>query len=38
MLRRGRQALKPDGPPWLLHHITGIATKRFYSMRMPGSW
>src|SRR5438067_3145323 len=28
MLWRGRGALKPDGPLWLLRHIMGIATKR----------
>src|SRR6201984_3491631 len=37
MLRRGREALKPDGPRWLLHHITGIATKRHPAARILGS-
>src|SRR6267154_1782561 len=37
MLRRGRGALKPDGPLWLLRHITGIATKRHHSTRVLGS-
>ena len=32
MLRRGRGALKPDGPFWLLRHITGMATKRLFVM------
>jgi hypothetical protein len=36
MLWRGREALKPDGPLWLLHHITGIATKRIHSPGMFG--
>src|SRR5437016_1755679 len=35
MLRRGRGALNPDGPLWLLRHITGIATKWFDSARVP---
>src|SRR6516225_8875894 len=37
MLRRGREALKPDGPLWLLHHITGIETKRHRSTGVSGS-
>src|ERR1035438_4991204 len=37
MLWRYRGELKPDGPLWLLHHITGIATKRHDSTRVFGS-
>src|SRR5215469_18953862 len=32
MLWRGRGTLKPDGPLWLLHNITGIATNGTFVM------